>query len=238
MTSKIKTKIALLCLKFGKQRRGSLLLEIAIGLSIFSIISGFFITKTITANRAMRVQKTKNNIEIVTSALAAYLASNNRLPRPSSNNNGLESDNTICDIGTVPYNSLGIPQKNSLDGNSRPLIYIVEINFTDTFSSIYETNATDVEIGGYFRQYFCKTINNPKIKIALQTTNKDIVAFVIDTEDNKPIVSENEIIIKPSVNTFWIRRNTLLIQYIKCGSCESRIKTVDTSQDFDPFAQV
>ncbi len=228
MISKIKTKITLLCSKFGKQCNGSLLLEVAIGLSIFSIISGFFITKTMTVNRAMRVQKTKNNIEIVTSALAAYLASNNRLPRPSSNNSGLESTE-LCELGTVPYNTLGIPQKNSVDGNSRPLIYVVEINLTHTFSSIYESEVT---ISG---EYFCKPIADPKIKIASQSTSKDIVAFVIDTEDNKPIFSEGGIIIKPSANTFWILRNTLLIQYIKCGSCASRIKTVENSGDFDPL---
>lgn len=232
MISKIKIKTALSCSKFGRHIKwlrskcgGSLLLEIAIGLSVLSIVSGFFITKTITANRAMRIQKTKNNIEIVTSALAAYLVANNRLPRPSSSDNGLESDNMMCDVGSVPYNTLGIPQKNSMDGNSRPLNYIVDINLTDNFSSIYETELSNEE------KYFCKKIINPKIKKVPNIQNNDIIAFVIDTEDNKPKIEDGKIIIKPFANTFWTQRNMLLIQYVKGCPCETATPTLNRNTD-------
>lgn len=96
MISKIKETIASLCSGCGRgsyrsgcdgkrrHRNGSLLLEIAIGISVIGLISGFFLTRGIAINRAAREQKTKNNIEVVTSALASYLATNKRLPRPSS----------------------------------------------------------------------------------------------------------------------------------------------------------
>lgn len=63
--------------------RGSLLLEIAIALSVIGLISGFFVSKSITMGRVARERKTKNNIEIVTAALASYLAIHKRLPRPA-----------------------------------------------------------------------------------------------------------------------------------------------------------
>lgn len=233
MILKIKAKIALLCLKFGKNYKrlsdGTILLEMAIGISILGIISGFFITKTITANRAIRSQQTKNNIENITSAIAGYLATNHRLPRPSSNNNGLESEDVYCCVGTVPYNALGIPYKNTLDIKARPLRYIVNINLTDNFPSIYENYLT---MDG---KCFCKSLPTT-ITINSQQHSGDIIAFVIDTENNKPIISGQNISIAPSHNTFYIRRNALLIQYLKSKPCQSKVEqSIDNSEENDMF---
>jgi type II secretory pathway pseudopilin PulG len=215
---KIKTKIALLCSEFGKNR-GSILLEVAVALSIIGMISGFFLMKSTVANRAMSAQKTKNNIEIVTCALASYLSNNGRLPHPSADGSGFESENTTHAIGIVPFNTLGISEKNTIDGNTRPLIYVVEPAFSNS-KTIYETN----ELAEDFH-FFCRNLfpMDRKIEIANQdqSDTQDITAFVLDTEDNRPTVSDaGKIIVKPAANTVWIRRNLLLVQYLKASPCQ------------------
>lgn len=229
MISKIKETIASLCSGCGKNsrssyyngkqsgRKGSLLLEIAIGISVIGLISGFFLTRGIAIKRVAREQKTRNNIEIVTSSLASYLASNKRLPRPSSpERKGIESEVVDKAIGTVPFNTLGIAERCTIDGNGRPLIYIVEPTLTEAHESIY-FDSSKVP----FSKCFCDSSFLPKIQIKSNEKNDGIVAFVIDTSDNPPITTSDEaIIISPSVHTFWVRRNFFLIHYLKGSPCE------------------
>ena len=223
MISKIKEMIALLCSGCGrsccnrelKERKGSLLLEIAIGISVIGLISGFFLTKGIAINRVAREQKTKNNIEIVTSSLASYLATNKRLPRPSSSeSNGIESENTNTTVGIVPFNTLGISEKYVIDGNGRHLIYMVEPALTAACELIYFDSSSIIS-----SKYFCDSVVLPKIKIKTNAKNDDIVAFVIDTADNPPLTSDEGVTVSPSVHTFWVRRNFLLIHYLKSCAC-------------------
>jgi hypothetical protein len=84
--------------------RGSFLLEIAIAVSIIGLVSGFFITKTITTGKIMREQITSSNIKTVVIALASFVANNNRLPAPSVDGNGYEYEGSECIyIGKVPF---------------------------------------------------------------------------------------------------------------------------------------
>jgi type II secretory pathway pseudopilin PulG len=216
--SKIKTKIALSYSKFGK-RKGSLLLELAIAVSIIGLISGFFIKKTISANRAMRLQITKNNIETVTMALASYVANERRLPRPAADKNGDENNASEQDlsnfVGHVPFNTLAIPAKTALDGEAKPLIYIVEPNLTSNFDAIYEGNL-------FSSSYFCYPIADPKISVSRLTNLPDIIAFAIDTADNFPNISD-KITITASKNTVWVSRDMILMKYLKNPPCRAQM---------------
>ncbi|GHU11501.1 hypothetical protein FACS189449_03080 [Alphaproteobacteria bacterium] len=196
-----------------------MLLEVAIVISIIGLISGFFVTRTIVANKMMKARITRENIEIVTESLAAFLANHHRLPRPASDNSGWESANTNG-VGNVPFKTLEIPEKQTVDGNARPLIYIVESNLTrKDFQRIYSTNdPLDPQ------EYFCQQVNPTTIKIDVRDTNDntaDVVAFVIDTADNPPSVSDGIINVKVSTNTKWITRDLFLIRYLKSCSCHN-----------------
>lgn len=200
-----------------------MLLEIAIALSIITIISGFFITRGTITTKLIREQRTKNNIEIVNSALASYLAINRRLPKPSlPEDNGFESNNTNLAMGNIPYNTLGIAEKHTIDSKGKPLIYIVEPKLTNNFTYIYDNPEQLTSIN-----CFCMQIINPKIQIlSIKTANSiqqqsDIVIFAIDSADNPPMILEDRIIIKPTTNTMWMRRNIFLIHYLKSSPCEN-----------------
>jgi hypothetical protein len=229
MTSKIKIKIASLCSGFCRNLLpcfGSILLEAAIAISIVSLIAGFFATKTILANRALRIQVTKNNLETITVALASFLAHNSRLPAPAVNGGGgVEANAYVGDlaahIGMVPFNTLGIPEKSTIDGNGRPIIYAVEPFLTQQFSQIYRSDGNFV-----CNDFFCASVANPKIVIQTQasevSSRRDLVAFALDTADNIPTISDSRILVKISTNTAWIQRDMLLVKYLKACPCESR----------------
>ena len=182
-------------------------------MSIFGLISGFFISKTITASRAMRFQITKNNISTVSLALASFVASNNRLPRPAQDNSGYESAESSSSllnfVGRIPYYTLGISAKTTLDGTGKPLVYIVEPVLTSNFPSIHG-NAMD--------SCFCDGYTSSIYVDKIPTLKWNPVAFVIDTADNQPTISE-KINVVVSTNTHWISRDMLLMQYLKSGPC-------------------
>lgn len=161
---------------------------------------------------------TKENIEVVTASLAAYLACNNRLPRPDNFGDGLESKarGIINDyVGNVPYRALGISEKQAKDGNARPLVYAVEPNLTLPFENIYFANYLSTE------NYFCSEVRDPKIHVDPDDPNAaaDVVAFVIDITDNAPVITANAIYVKISTYTCWMRRNFFLIKYLKNSPC-------------------
>ncbi|MDR2158267.1 MAG: hypothetical protein LBO02_03060 [Holosporaceae bacterium] len=200
-------------------------------MSIISIISGFIITKTVSAGKIMRAQITKSNIETTAVALAAFLANQNRLPRPSFDDDGRESlesgTNLFNFVGKVPYHSLGISAKIALDGNGKPLIYMVEPKLAGNFQSIYERGMDN---------YFCSGIFSPSIVINnIEDPSPDVIAFAIDVHDNPPVITE-KINVRISSNTSWFSRDRLLMQYLKNRPCKSEIKpTTENSNGAEQF---
>jgi type II secretory pathway pseudopilin PulG len=204
-----------------------LLLELAIAMSIIGVISGFFIKKTIAANRALRIQITKNNMETVVMALASYVSKHSRLPRPAADKTGYENNASVdaelaSFVGYIPFNTLGISAKTASDGEARLLIYIVESSLTSSFDTIYEGSL-------FSSSYFCYPITNPKIFINELKDSPDIVAFVIDTADNFPKIS-NKIIIAMAPYTLWMSRDMILMKYLKDAPCRAK-KTSNSEND-------
>jgi hypothetical protein len=171
----------------------------------------------------MRLQITKNNIDVVALALAAFVAKKNRLPRPASDRNGDETKNTSLSesnyVGNVPFRSLGIQERFSLDGEGNPLIYIVESKLTLNFESIYERG---------LGKYFCSGVSPASITITgIDDPAPDVIAFVLDTKDNLPTISKI-ITVRISHNTFWVSRDMILMRYLKNCPCKTEIKQATT----------
>ena len=190
-------------------KKGSILLEIAVGISILAIISGFIARKSMAANKFMREQQTKSNMNTIVISIASFVANNQRLPRPSETNDGIESNSINLKYGYIPYKTLGISSNTAKDGDMKPFVYMIEPILAENHATIY---------GDEFNpDVFCKNICTPTISIR-ENPHGNVIAFAIDTKDHNNFVGE-EIILNPSAHTFWITRDVLLMKYLKNSPC-------------------
>lgn len=200
-------------------------MEIAVGISILAIISGFIVRKSMAANKYIREQQTKSNINTVVISIASFVANNQRLPRPSSTNDGIENESENLKFGYIPYKTLGISEKTAKDGNLQPFVYIVEPELTKNHSKIYGTE--------FHSNIFCKNIHLPKISIQGHPSNSPI-AFAIDTKNHKNVIEE-KIILHPTAHTFWITRDIMLMKYMKNSPCSAENPQQNTNQHLQEF---
>ena len=206
-------------------KKGSILLEIAVGISILAIISGFIVRKSMAANKLIREQQTKSNINTVVISIASFVANNQRLPRPSETNDGIESNSSNLKYGYIPYKSLGISEIAAKDGDKKPLVYMIEPKLSENHSTIYGEE--------FDSSIFCKNVCNPTISIK-ENPNKNVIAFAIDTKDHKNYIGK-EIILNPTAHTFWITRDMLLMKYLKNSPCTIENPRQNADQDLQEF---
>lgn len=206
-------------------------MEVAIAIAVLGVISGFFLTKTTVLNKSMRQQITKNNIATVSLALASFVANNNRLPRPSLNNDGIEcqeSESSLANaIGRVPFYTIGVTAKTALDGSGKPLIYIVEPTLTGNFPSIY---------GNSMSSCFCDGNSACNILIDKVAPLKwNPIAFVLDTA--MPTISD-AIHVTISADTHLVSRDMLLMLYLKSQPCRGGANTPPEIKPSDPLDSI
>jgi hypothetical protein len=77
---------------------------------------------------------------------------------------------------------------------------------------------------------------DPKISIVGRQNSPDVVAFVIDTRNNFPMVSD-KISVTISPNTVWMSRDMILMKYLKCPPCRvgAGVQPQIQQQDNDNF---
>lgn len=184
--------------------RGTILIEIAIAITVLSIITGFSVAKYGIYRKIQRERITKDNIENVTIALAAFVAKNKRLPLPS----GSSGEESTTNEHMIPYQTLGIDRKYTLDGDANPLIYIPEPFLTQNFSAIYEDDLS--------QKCFCEGYNS---RITIQGMQHQTVAFVIGTRKSKISFNQNSIHVVSDPEIFWISRDMLLVKFLKSSPC-------------------
>lgn len=177
------------------------------------------------ASKLMRRQEAQKNIEIAVEALAMFIANNNRLPCPSLDQSGFESaqpsSNLTHYMGFIPFNTLGIPEKFTKDENNKPLKYIVEPQLTNESTSIYFKNDS----------CFCREIY-PKISLEnVPPANENPIAFVIDNYDCEISINNNQIFIKKTYNTFWMKRDLILIKYLRSPPCKHATKELISTEE-------
>ncbi|MFN7038154.1 MAG: type II secretion system protein [Alphaproteobacteria bacterium] len=142
------------------------LLELSIVLTIVAIISGAVISVAGARNDAARIIQTKNKLDLIETALAAFVRLNLRLPCPaditlypnSTNPNyGIENcggGNLILSSsfptgftcpsnyiakGMIPFQTLNLPREFGVDGWGNKIVYSVSRGFTANAASNYGT---------------------------------------------------------------------------------------------------
>lgn len=193
-----------------KKTIGIILVEVAIGISIMGIIAGLTMSYFSAQNRANYHKVTKDNIETVTMAIAAFLAKNHRLPKPADDYNGNEGDGNGK---FVPYKAIGIPAKMATDGNATPLIYAVEPSLTQDFNCIYFDSTAP------YSQAFCE--KRIVQKIIIENAENVEIAFAIDIHNNGTSFQKDNIYIRQREYTTWFSRDVLLMKYLKSPPCNS-----------------
>lgn len=119
--------------KFSKKEDGFSLIEAIIVISIVMALSlsAMQMHKVYYEYRCKK--KTHENMKMILCALASYYITNYRMPLParidvskSDSRYGLATESTIC--GHVPFKSIGISERYSLDGYGNKIIYIYSNN--------------------------------------------------------------------------------------------------------------
>ena len=191
-----------------KKSSGFALLEIAIATAVLGIISSFFLMKFTMTNKLLRARTMKNNVETCAIALAAYVSEHYCLPKPS--HHILESEY----IGRVPYEILGINEKDTLDGKGKFLTYAVQPQLTSPLNrKIYDDGELD--------QCFCGNILAPGLRTQ---TGDQIIAFVIDEGEKFPqVISNGEFIAQNNRHALIVTRDILLMKYLHSPPCRAPI---------------
>lgn len=193
-----------------KKTIGTILVEIAIGISIMGVIAGLTMSYFSAQNKVNRHKVTIDNIETITMAITAFLAKNYRLPRPADDCNGNEGNGRGK---FVPYKAIGIPAKIAMDGNATPLIYVVEPDLTQDFNCIYFDSAMP------YPQAFCDKHIIPTITI--ENAENIEVAFAIDIHNSGISFQKDKVYIRQREYTTWFSRDILLMKYLKSPPCNS-----------------
>lgn len=187
---------------------GSILIEIAIGISVMGVIAGLTMSHFSSQRKLNRHKVTKDNIEATTMAIAAFLAKNNRLPKPANDYNGNEGDENGK---YVPYKALNIQPRMAMDGNGNNLIYVAERDLTQDFNCIYfDSNMP-------YSQAFCE---KQIIKtLVIENANDIEIAFAIDVPNGGISFQKDKAYIRQREYTTWISRDMLLMKYLKNPPC-------------------
>ena len=193
----------------SKKSSGFALLEIAIATAVLGIISSFFLMKFTMTNKLLRAQTLKNNVETCAIALAAYVSEHYCLPKPSHHISESEY------IGRIPYEILGINEKDTLDGRGKFLTYVVQPQLTSQLNrKIYDDSAPE--------RCFCGNLIAPGLRAEI---GDQIIAFVIDEGGKFPrIINNEEFIVQNNKHALIVTRDILLMKYLHSPPCRAPIQ--------------
>lgn len=216
---------------------GFSLIEISLALLIIGVIAGLAIPTMRTIIKYQRTQKSESNMSFVKDALVGYLGHNRKLPCPCPDDTGVAADS--CDyrnaVGYVPYRTLQISQSKASGADGKIMIYGVEPELTESFSSFSIKPEQDDELvllpeedekAASNRSLcaldasdkFLKVKNRNHATLAEQSDH-DFIAFVlydVAALDGAPInFQSGEFTTHDDAKILWVTRNTLMSAYLK-----------------------
>ena len=224
-----------------KYRRlsGFSLIEIAIVLIILGIILGLTVP-LVTASQKISQQKTTlSHQQQITSSLAAYVLTHNKLPSAAALSDGqaTPSNQSGVSLGYVPFVTLGLPEAVARDGFGRWFTYVVDGSLTRT------DNRMNEDFCGVQRPLI--HIKSPQTSQDLAFINGDPVAFVLIShgiEGNGALTDSGTRLAAQGLETinsdsspdfydgqvpglshklFWVTRNNFMATYAK-SPCSAR----------------
>lgn len=142
---------------------GFMLLEVAFTLLIIGAVGtlGLSAYRSIKNNQAHAV--TEQRMDSLFKALAYYVHRNGLLPCPATSEDGFEQSSSIgcsSSVGLVPYQTLGISEREARDGWQHKIVYAVDTAFH--FSDL------ELRMKSYKTESFCTTPSSNIIGVAQQ----------------------------------------------------------------------
>jgi type II secretory pathway pseudopilin PulG len=198
----------------------------AIALCIIGVVGSFGFS-TLSQTVALQKEKTtEKNLEQIMYALAGFALRNHKLPTAAVNNQDKDLQGlSIKDnyIGTVPYKTLGIPEKMARDGYNKPITYAVARDLTRTKKLYEPPERSDPGFCQCTASIYPIKVQDEKGQNALQRSEEDLIAVVIishGSNPNPPNYSSNNLIFTDGPYTknhphrmLWASRNNLLAVY-------------------------
>lgn len=115
----------------NKKIKAFSLIEMSLVLAIMGTLAGLSLPLLLEYKSTQKRQHSKENIDLVLSALGTYGAIHHRLPCPASKTSRGKAAITctsspLLAIGSIPYKTLGLSEAASKDGFGHPLRYAID----------------------------------------------------------------------------------------------------------------
>ncbi len=162
---------------------GFSLIEVAIALAVMGVVAGLALPPLLSILQINKIKTTEMHQEAVMTALAAYTLRTGNLPCPANSlNPGLTPER--CEgseqcIGTVPYQTLGIPEKYAKDGFQQFMVYAIEPKFSFVSSKGVSTREG-------------VQMKNTKADIACRAIELNLSLTVINENNQEILVNKND----------------------------------------------
>lgn len=133
--------------------KGFTLIEIALVLLIIGLLVGGSVSLMKTQRESARLSDTSQRVNQAKEALFSYLAVNQYLPCPDTDDNGTENRqaNGTCTAnnGSLPYTNMGLKEADSVDGFGNDIRYAVNQSVTVL---------ADMQNAAHSASYFCDAV--------------------------------------------------------------------------------
>lgn len=219
------------------------LLEAILSIAIIGLIASSFSLVYITISLHNKKKINEYRFHEIRIAIQSYLIRNGKLPCAASKNNGESTQNTY--IGYVPYKTLGIAKKHTLDSNNKPFKYIVNKNFTETNIPLYAPLSIPPQSN---EKSFLRLYNYVDGRLFYDHKENHIV---LKDKNNQSILDENDFFyVRPPMRNIktpqelkiWLTTNSELEEYkvynqiswllISEGSTESEESKINRDQTY------
>lgn len=154
--------------KYQRRLSAFSLIEVSISLLVLGIISAVSMSQLKVVHKLYSNQKTQQNIEFVVKSIAAYyIATEGKLPYPSSKeiNIGVQNESLKNSFGIVPFKSLGINESLAKNSKGKWLLYRMNPSFGLIAASEQQKS---MGIKGFF-----PSIANDKVAIIIKSEGEN-----------------------------------------------------------------
>jgi hypothetical protein len=202
--------------KMSTRLKAFSLLEVSLALGVMGVMALLLVPFIENMLLLKNHEVTKTRMERILYALSAHVLSEKRLPCPTGSlTDGKEL--VSCDDafkGYVPYQSLGLMEKDVCDAKGNPFVYGVNPELTVKKEALMVAPDLDPLFVAVKEQFWCDTIGSRLVVEGLDVPDFDTLAVVLlstsKQEEVKSMAFKKE---APKQELLYVTRNSLMSSY-------------------------